>query len=128
MSQNKGNNPLALIIEDDPKLADIFNIALKEALYDTEVISDGRLALARLGDVVPSIVVLDLHLPEVSGETILQHIRSDDRLVATRVMLATADALKAEKLRSKANIVLLKPISFTQLRDLAARLRPKSYP
>lgn len=128
MSQNKGNNPLALIIEDDPKLADIFNIALKEALYDTEVISDGRLALAKLSDVVPSVVVLDLHLPEVSGETILQHIRSDDRLVATRVMLATADALKAEKLRSKANIVLLKPISFTQLRDLAARLRPKSYP
>lgn len=109
-------------------MADIFNIALKEALYDTEVISDGRLALAKLSDVVPSVVVLDLHLPEVSGETILQHIRSDDRLVATRVMLATADALKAEKLRSKANIVLLKPISFTQLRDLAARLRPKSYP
>ncbi|MCB0167240.1 MAG: response regulator [Anaerolineae bacterium] len=128
MSHNKENNPLALIIEDDPKLADIFNMALKEAKYDTEIINDGKLALAKLAETVPSVVLLDLHLPGVSGSQILEHIRSDDRLAATRVMLATADTLMAEKLRSKANIVLLKPISFSQLRDLASRLRPKPSP
>lgn len=125
MSHNKENAPLALIIEDDPKLADIFNMALKEAKYDTEIISDGKLALAKLAETVPSVVLLDLHLPGVSGSQILEHIRSDDRLAATRVMLATADTLMAEKLRGKANIVLLKPVSFSQLRDLASRLRPK---
>ncbi|MCB0212222.1 MAG: response regulator [Anaerolineae bacterium] len=126
MSENAGTNPSALVIEDDPRLADIFSMALKEAKYDTEIIGDGNLALERLASVVPSVVVLDLHLPGVAGEDILRHIRSDDRLATTRVMLATADPLRAEMLRSKANIVLIKPISFTQIRDLASRLRPKN--
>ena len=65
-----------------------------------------------------------MHLPNVSGDTILHHIRADERLANTRVMLATADAYMAENLRDKSDLVLLKPISFTQLRDLAKRLRP----
>jgi CheY-like chemotaxis protein len=71
-------------------------------------------------------VVLDLHLPHVSGEDLLAQIRSDDRLAHTRVMLATADPLMAESLRAKADLVLIKPISFSQLRDLSKRLRSAS--
>lgn len=119
------NNPLALIIEDDPKLADIFSMALKAAKFDTEIISDGALAQDKLKVVVPSVIVLDLHLPSVEGKAILQQIRNDARLAMTRVMLATADSLMAESLRNKADIVLLKPVSFIQMRDLASRLRPK---
>ena len=119
-------NPLALIIEDDPKLAKIFSIALESAKFQTEIIPDGEMALARLAEITPSIVVLDLHLPFVSGEEILHHIHADDRLVETRIMLATAAALMAEKLRKKTDLVLLKPISVNQLRSLAQRLHPLS--
>ena len=69
-------------------------------------------------------VVLDLHLPEISGETILHQIRADERLAGTSIMVATADPHLAETLRSEADLVLIKPISFGQLRDLAIRLRP----
>lgn len=118
-------NSLALIIEDDKKLAEIFAQALKAAGYQTEVIQDGQEALERLAETTPAVVVLDLHLPRVSGKDILRQIRADGRLVKTRVMLATADPLMAETLRDTADLVLLKPISFNQLRDLAARLRPR---
>ncbi len=117
-------NHLALIIEDDQKLAAIFAQALQMAEFETEIIHDGEMALARLAETRPAVVVLDLHLPNVSGADILRQIKADTRLAKTRVMLATADSVMAETLRSKADLVLLKPISFIQLRDLAARLRP----
>ena len=94
------------------------------AEYETEIISDGQTALDRLAVVVPDLVLLDMHLPHVSGDTILRQIRSDERLAETRIMLATADVNMAESLRDQSDLVLLKPISFTQLRDLASRLRP----
>jgi two-component system, cell cycle response regulator DivK len=118
-------NPLALIIEDDHKLAIIFAQALRMAEFEPEIIQDGNTALARLAVTLPAVVVLDLHLPYVSGLEILQQIRADERLNQTQVILATADALMADTLRQEADLVLLKPISFSQLRDLASRLYPR---
>ncbi len=118
------SNPFALIIEDDEDLAIIFEGALKEAGFETEKVQDGQLALDRLANTTPTVVVLDLHLPNISGDNILRQIREDKRLIETRVILATADALMAEEIREQADLVLLKPVSFDQLRDLAGRLRP----
>ena len=119
-----GKLPFALIIEDDEDLVDIFASALENAEYETETVQDGNKALQRLSETEPAIVVLDLHLPHVSGEKILRYIRGEERLAQTRIMLATADPLLAERLRSEVDLVLIKPISFSQLRDLSARLRP----
>jgi DNA-binding response OmpR family regulator len=112
----------ALIIEDDIDLSTIFAEALKNAKYDTEVIHDGNTALERLTTMTPDVVVLDLHLPGVDGTNILREIRADTRLSETRVLVATADARLAETLQDQADLVLVKPISFSQLRDLASRL------
>ena len=116
--------PLAFIIEDDPKLANIFAEALRGAGFETEIIQEGRTARDRLAETIPALVVLDLHLPYLSGEDLLFHIRADKRLAETRIILATADPRMAENLREEADLVLIKPISFVQLRDLAARLHP----
>ncbi len=118
------NYPLALIIEDDAKISMIFAEALKTVEYDTEIIQDGQLALDRLAETTPAVVVLDLHLPHVSGPDILHQIRTDPRFAKTRVMVVTADSALADSLEDEADLVLLKPISFNQLRDLASRLRP----
>ena len=123
--QPSTQKPLALVIEDDPRQATVFAQALRMAEFETEVIQDGQTALNRLGEVIPALVVLDLHLPKISGADIFQQIRADERLNQTRIMLATADPLLAETLRSKVDLVLLKPISFNQLRDLASRLQPR---
>ena len=113
--------PLAFVVEDDPQLSQIFMLTLNE-LYATEAITDGAQALVRLSEVVPQLVVLDINLPGASGMQILHSIRADSRLDSTRVILATAESHMANDLREKADIVLLKPISIAQLRDLARRL------
>jgi CheY-like chemotaxis protein len=115
-------NPLALIVEDDPQLSQIFLLTLCE-LFEVEAVTDGAQALVRLSEVAPHLVVLDINLPGVSGSKILHFIRADSRFASTRVILATADARQANDLQDKADIVLLKPISIKQLRDLANRLK-----
>lgn len=115
--------PFALIIEDNPDQAMVFNKALEVAGYITEVIHDGAIAQQRLKETLPAAIILDLHIPNIPGEKLLVQIRGDSRLSKSRILLATADALLAEKLRNQADFVLLKPISFAQLSLLAERIR-----
>ncbi len=114
--------PFALIVEDDRDIAEIFNLALEGAGFETESILDGEAAMERLAEIVPDVVVLDVHLPGVSGKEILRFIRATERLAETRVMLVTADSARGEELRGESDLVLLKPVSPLQLRTLASRL------
>lgn len=116
--------PVAVIIEDDEKQATIFTGALTLAGYETHNFKDGREAIKHLHNTLPpSIVLLDLHLPEVAGDKILHYLRLEPRFVETIVIITTADSSMAASLEDNADYVLQKPISFTQLRDLAERLR-----
>ena len=112
---------LALIIEDEYDISIIFARALQAAGFETEIIRAGDTALTWLSCTTPALVILDLHLPRVPGEDILHYIRAEERLANTKVIIATAYASMAERLRDKVDWTLMKPVSFSQLRDLAAR-------
>lgn len=116
--------PLAYIIEDNEDTVFIFSGALELAEYEVEVATDGAIAQKRLTEIVPDLVILDLHMPNVTGDVLLKQIRADERLKEARVFLATADANMASQLRDQAELVLLKPIGFSQLKELAERFRP----
>jgi CheY-like chemotaxis protein len=116
--------PLAYIVEDNKDTVTIFRGALEMAQYEVEEAYDGAAARDYLAKYVPDLIILDLHIPYISGDVLLQQIRSDERLKDTRVFLATADANMAAQLRDQAELVLLKPIGFSQLKELAQRFRP----
>jgi len=116
---------LAFIIEDDQDLSTIFADALESVGYLVEQITDGRKAQQRLSEEVPFLILLDMHLPHISGADLLKEIKVDERFKDTYVMLTTADARLAEAYEPIADFVMVKPISFVQLRDLTARLKPK---
>lgn len=113
--------PFAFIVEDDPKLNEIISITL-EVDFEIETCTDGNIAMERLKSIIPQIMVLDLNLPGYSGKDILAYIRSDERFVQTRVILTTADERQAETLTNEADIILLKPVSPGQLREMALRM------
>jgi DNA-binding response OmpR family regulator len=113
----------ALIIEDDIDLSDIFSKALQTAGFEVEALRDGKVAEKRLQEVVPTVIVIDLHLPHVDGVTLLKQIHANEALANTRIIITTADNVQAEIYRDLATIVMVKPISFSQLRDISARLK-----
>ncbi len=116
--------PVALVIEDDPGQAEVFTVALQHADYDTVTVHDGQEALDYLEAHEPSLVIIDINLPNVTGDKVLAYIRSEIRLFDTRAILATANYRQAEMLRNDSDLVLIKPISYTQLKQLAERFYP----
>lgn len=111
-----------LIIEDAPEIAEIFSEILQNQGMLTEVVSDGARALKVLEEKTPSLILLDMHLPNVSGLQILSHIRSEPRFKLTRVIAVTADALIASNLEDRADLVLIKPVTYSQISDLSKRV------
>ena len=116
---------LALIIEDDEDLAEIFAEALRGVGFEVEHVTDGRTAQDRLKKgSVPFLILLDMHLPHVSGGDLLTIMKQDERFANATIIITTADARMGDMYRDQADFVLIKPISFVQLRDLTARLKP----
>ena len=111
-----------LIIEDDVDLGEVVSFVLQEAGFTTELIRDGSAALKRMNDEVPSLVMLDMHLPGASGLEILNYIRSDSRLMHTRVLVTTADPLMAKAAADRADLIFTKPYSVGDLIDSVTRL------
>jgi CheY-like chemotaxis protein len=123
----KSMSPLALIVEDDEDLASIFAEALRGVGYSVELVADGRVAQERLkSGPAPFLILLDMHLPHISGADMLTNmIKKDERFAETVVIITTADARMGEAYTDQVDFVLIKPISFVQLRDLTDRLKPR---
>ena len=118
--------PLAFVIEDDINLAHAYSKAIADANYEVELILDGRQALKSLIARTPDIILLDLHIPFLSGEDILEYISEENRLVDSKVIIITADDRQGEMLRKSVDSVLIKPIGYQQLRNMASRYHPLS--
>lgn len=120
-------NDLALIIEDDEDLASIFAEALRGVGFEVEIIADGQAAQDRLkSEITPFLILLDMHLPHISGADLLTNIiKRDERFARTIIIITTADARMGEAYNEEVDFVMIKPISFVQLRDLTSRLKPK---
>ena len=116
------STPLALIADDHGDSADIFSEALRQAGFAVEIAHSGGAALAYLSDATPHMIVLDLCLPQVDGVEILKHIRSSERLRKVYVIVISADLVLAETTLGQADRVLVKPVGFRWLRDLAIGL------
>jgi CheY-like chemotaxis protein len=118
---------LALIIEDDEDLANIFAEALRGIGFEVEHVADGQAAQDRLlTGAPPFLILLDMHIPHVSGGELLTNIiKKEERLAKTVVIITTADARMGETYGELVDFVMIKPISFVQLRDLTSRLKPK---
>jgi len=118
---------LALIIEDDEDLVEIFAEALRRVGFEVEQIPDGKKADERLRNGPPPyLILLDMHIPHISGGDLLTNvIKQDKKFDKTLVIITTADARMGEAYSDQADFVMIKPISFVQLRDLTARLKPQ---
>jgi DNA-binding response OmpR family regulator len=120
---------IALVVEDEKDIARIFAKALRKGGFGVEVVHTGDEAVEWLDAHTPSLVILDLQLPGVSGLEVFAHIRAQRQLSETAVIIVTAYPHIAEDLANQADCVLFKPVNQAELRGLAARFgleRPKN--
>ncbi len=67
-----------VLVEDDAMLAEVYQTRLKLAGYDCLVANDGVSGLALIEKELPELVLLDLMLPQMSGDDILRQMRKTD--------------------------------------------------
>ena len=115
-------NKLAYIIEDDKDLSIIFSSALKAGGFEVKAFLSGEDALEKLQEVVPRVITLDLNLPGIPGKEVLAKIKADPKFAHIFLIIVTANPIMASELEDEVDLVLIKPISFTQMRDLIPRL------
>jgi CheY-like chemotaxis protein len=118
------DKPFAIVVDDDPALAEMFALALQIVGFETEVVEDGRETVDRMAARLPVLVTLDVQMPFLSGVEILRQIREDSRFAAVKVMMVTANARAVNQpdIQQLADVVLLKPVTLTQIRHFALRL------
>ena len=116
--------PTALIVDDDKDLSRAFAIALDLVGFETEVINDSTKAIDRITTQKPDLVTLDMQMPQLSGAEVLRRIRADEQIKRVKVILITANerASSTEELARMADVILIKPITFSMIKEIAARL------
>lgn len=109
-----------LIVEDEDSLADSVRYNLEREGYAVTVASDGRRALERFRAEQPSLVILDLMLPEVSGLDLCRAIRAESDVPIIMVTAKDSEADKVTGLELGADDYVTKPFS---VRELVSRVR-----
>ncbi len=115
-------NRSLLVIDDDPKITRMLAIALGRGGYEICASNTGEEALDLARATRPDAVLLDLCMPDMSGEDVLLSLKADEDLAAVPVIVSTG-ATDAPEL-PEAFAVLTKPLNlrrlFTTLDDALA--------
>ena len=115
--------PTVFVIDDDPLLGEAFVQALKLCGFDAEHIIDSTKALQRIIDEQPVFVVLDLQMPKMDGTQVLEAMRASGATAQTKVVVVTANrSMLTDAVREMAHLVLHKPVSLMQIREVATRM------
>ena len=115
-----------LVVEDEPRLADLLRLYLERDGYAVTVVGDGTAALAAFEAEPVDLVVLDLMLPGLSGEALVTAIRERGD---TPVLVASAKRSDVERiagLRMGADDYLAKPFNPHELTARVAAILRRS--
>ena len=114
-----------LVVEDEDNIALALDFLMTREGYDHARVADGALALPRIRDMHPDLVLLDVMLPGASGYEICQDVRLDPSLAEVKILMMTARGSAIEKrkgLAIGADGFITKPFELKELRAEVRRL------
>ena len=109
-----------LVVEDDKKIARVVKVYLEEAGYRVVHIERGKEALASAMKEKPLLVILDLMLPDMSGEEVIQELKAQDDVPVIMVTARSSEEDRVAGFALGADDYVVKPFS---ARELAARVK-----
>jgi signal transduction histidine kinase len=107
-----------LVVDDNAINCEMISDTLQASGYTVQIVYGGREALYSLETYHPDLILLDLMMPDVSGEDVLRKIRSDTELSSIPVILLTARATTEDRifgLSMGADDYIAKPIIAREL-------------
>ncbi|MCI0848650.1 MAG: response regulator, partial [Chloroflexi bacterium] len=93
--QDTTNGPV-LVVDDDPAVREMVRRMLQKEGWEVALAENGRIALDMLDETAPSLILLDLMMPEMDGFEFIEELRRDDRWKRLPVVVVTAKDITAE--------------------------------
>jgi len=87
-----------LIVEDEQDVLDLVAYNLKKAGYHAITARDGAAGLAKARDLLPSLLVLDLMLPQIEGTEICKRLKADPKTAHIPILMLTAKAEEVDRI------------------------------
>jgi two-component system phosphate regulon response regulator PhoB len=110
--------PKILVVDDEPEAVELLEFNIKQAGFDVLVAADGSEALKKAHGALPSLVLLDLMLPEVDGLEVCKMLRRDPATASIPIIMVTAKATEIDRilgLELGADDYITKPFSPREL-------------
>jgi len=112
-----------LVIDDEPFILRILSYLLKREGYEVETAKNGQEGLARIRELKPRIVFLDIMMPRMNGYEVCEQVKQDPELADTYIVMLTAKGMQVDRergLQCGADDYMTKPFSH---KELLARVR-----
>ena len=110
--------PKILVVDDEPDAVELIEFNLKASGYEVATAADGEEALQKARALLPSLIILDLMLPEVDGMEVCKILRRDQRTQNIPIIMLTAKAAEIDRvlgLELGADDYVTKPFSPREL-------------
>lgn len=90
-----------LLVEDDDALANVYITRLQAEGFDTRRVANGEEALAAALSYHPSLILLDVMMPKVSGFDVLDILRNTPETANLKIIMLTALSQPSDKDRAE---------------------------
>lgn len=131
-SADQVRDRLIYVVEDDPSIGRMERSALTKVGHRVELFDSGKAFLERFDEVRPDLVILDLMLPDIPGEKLLETLRSKDENDRIPIVIVSAKNMISDRvgnLDMGADDYIEKPFDILEfLARINARLRKSGNP
>lgn len=93
---SKNKDQLVLVIEDDATTSELMTRLLKKEGYSVTQASNGRFALEYMKKEVPTLILLDLMMPDVDGFQFILELRKEETWSSIPIVVVTAKSITSE--------------------------------
>ncbi len=123
-----GKRPDILVVDDDPAAVALMTEVLEGMGYSVISADNGRDAIETAVSQRPSLIFLDVRMPELSGRGALDHLKRNPKTKDIPVVMVTGEQKGSEIERLfalGANDYVIKPVRLDRLREKARKFLPK---
>jgi CheY-like chemotaxis protein len=78
------------VVDDEPDIVFVTRTRIRLSGYDVAVAVDGEMALERIGELRPDLVLLDLMMPGLNGYQVCKTVKADPNLRGTLILVCSA--------------------------------------
>jgi CheY-like chemotaxis protein len=114
-----------LVADDKASSRELIRTVLEQSGHMVFEANDGMEALRGARDLLPDLLILDLHMPAPDGFAVVNELRRDERFRLTPIVALTASAMQGDRERALAagfTSYIAKPIGLDALRNEVERL------